>query len=71
MKKKKTQQNEQNKRRRNVSIASSDKTQELEDPPASFKSAVWEHFGFPVDYNNDGGSDEDGVQALFDSGAVC
>lgn len=28
--------------------------QELEDPPASFKFAVWEHFGFPVEYNSDG-----------------
>ena len=27
---------------------------ELEEPPASFKSAVWEHFGFPVQYNGDG-----------------
>ena len=44
--KKKTQQNEQNTRRRKVSMAISDNTQELEDPPASFKSAVWEHFGF-------------------------
>ncbi|KAK0141840.1 Zinc finger BED domain-containing protein 1 [Merluccius polli] len=25
---------------------------ELEKPPASFKSAVWEHFGFPVRYEN-------------------
>lgn len=27
---------------------------ELEEPPASFKSAVWEHFGFPVQHNSDG-----------------
>ena len=27
---------------------------ELEVPPASFKSAVWEHFGFPVQHNSDG-----------------
>ena len=53
-KKKKTQQNKQNTRRRKVSMAISDNTQELEDTPASFKSAVWEHFRFPVDYNNDG-----------------
>ena len=26
---------------------------ELEDPP-SFKSPGWEHFGFSVDYNDDG-----------------
>ena len=24
--------------------------EELEKPPASFKSHVWEHFGFPVKY---------------------
>ena len=54
-------------------MAISDNTQELEDPPASLKSAVWEHFVFPVDYNNDGVrvvDREDGVSALFDSGAV-
>ena len=27
---------------------------ELEDPPASYKSVVWENFGFPVQYSNDG-----------------
>ena len=27
---------------------------ELEDPPALYKSAVWEKFGFPVQYSNDG-----------------
>jgi len=48
-KKKKTQERKQNTRRRKVIMASSDNTQELEDPPASFQSAVWEHFGFPVD----------------------
>ena len=53
-KKKKTQQNERNTRKIKCSIESSDNAQELEDPPASFKSAVWEHFGFPLDYNNDG-----------------
>lgn len=26
----------------------------LEKPPASFKSHVWEHFGFLVKYNDDG-----------------
>lgn len=26
----------------------------MEKPPASFKSAVWEHFGFPVKYDDDG-----------------
>ena len=26
----------------------------FEEAPASFKSAVWEHFGFAVDYNDDG-----------------
>ena len=43
--KKKTQQNEQNTRRRKVSMAFSDNKQELEEPPASFKSAVWEVLG--------------------------
>ncbi len=28
-------------------------TEELERP-ASFKSPVWEHFGFPVKYNDEG-----------------
>lgn len=28
--------------------------EELEDPPSSFKSVVWENFGFPVTYNSDG-----------------
>ena len=28
---------------------------ELENPP-SYKSPVWEHFGFTVDYNSDGQS---------------
>lgn len=28
--------------------------EELEKPPASFKSHVWEHFGFPVKINDDG-----------------
>ena len=27
---------------------------ELEDPPASLRSPVWEHFGFPVRYKNGG-----------------
>ena len=27
---------------------------ELADTPASYKSAVWEKFGFPVQYGNDG-----------------
>ena len=27
---------------------------ELEDSPASYKSVVWENFGFPVQYSNDG-----------------
>jgi len=39
-KKKKTQQNEQNTRRRKHTGA------RRPDPPASFKSAVWEHFGW-------------------------
>ena len=26
----------------------------VEDPPASFRSAVWEHYGFSVTYENDG-----------------
>ena len=25
-----------------------------ENPPSSFRYPVWEHFGFPVDYNSDG-----------------
>ncbi|XP_034034592.1 zinc finger BED domain-containing protein 1-like [Thalassophryne amazonica] len=28
--------------------------EELENPPASFKSHVWAYFGFPVTYNDDG-----------------
>lgn len=35
-------------------MASSDSTQELEDPPACFKSVVWESFGFPVKYGSKG-----------------
>ena len=31
----------------------SGRTEELEHP-ASFKSPVWEHFGFPVKYNDEG-----------------
>ena len=27
---------------------------EFEEAPASFKSAVWGHFGFPIDYNEEG-----------------
>ena len=26
---------------------------ELEEAPVSFRSVVWEHFGFPVNYNGD------------------
>ncbi|XP_064197248.1 uncharacterized protein LOC135257969 [Anguilla rostrata] len=35
-------------------MASANDTQELEDLPASFKSAVWEYFGFPVNYDSNG-----------------
>ena len=37
-----------------ASAAECHEIQELEDPPAAFKSAVWESFAFPVDYNSDG-----------------
>ena len=30
------------------------RTQEFEDPPLSFKYAVWERFSFSVNYNDDG-----------------
>ena len=26
----------------------------IEDAPASFKSGVWEHFGFPITYDDAG-----------------
>ena len=35
-------------------MASGHDTVQLEDPPASFRSAVWEHYGFNVTYDNDG-----------------
>ena len=28
--------------------------QEIEDPPASLRSQVWENFGFPVSYSSTG-----------------
>ena len=34
-------------------MANADKV-ELENPPASLKSPVWEHFGFAVTYKDDG-----------------
>lgn len=38
----------------NHSAVASGGADELEKPPASFKLHVWEHFGFPVKYNDDG-----------------
>ena len=35
-------------------MASGHDTVQLEDPPAWFRSAVWEHYGFNVTYDNDG-----------------
>ena len=37
---------------------------ELEEPLASMKSAVWEHFDFPVQYNGDGTRVEDRRQTV-------
>ena len=35
-----------------------------EKPPASIKSAVWEYFGFPVHYN------ENGIRVVDKTGTV-
>ena len=37
-------------------------TEELENPPASFKSKVWQYFGFPVNY--------EGTQRVVDKTAT-
>lgn len=53
--KNKTQQNRRRRRSDEVkSYGNCGGKGELEEPPASFKSAVWEHFGFPVEYNGGG-----------------
>jgi len=38
---------------------------ELENPPASLKSPVWEHFGFAVTYKDDGQRQVDRTKAFF------
>ncbi|KAK0146118.1 hypothetical protein N1851_014613 [Merluccius polli] len=35
-------------------MASGGERERFEEAPASFKSSVWEHFGFAVDYNDEG-----------------
>lgn len=35
-------------------MANANEKPELEDPPISFRSAVWEHYGFPVNYSSRG-----------------
>ncbi|XP_057181407.1 E3 SUMO-protein ligase ZBED1-like [Triplophysa rosa] len=35
-------------------MASEGDKPQIEPPPASYKSAVWEHFGFPIRYSSDG-----------------
>lgn len=49
-------------------MGSANYTQKQEDMPVSFKSAVWENFGFQVNCVSDGiGLDEDSASALLNS----
>ncbi len=37
---------------------------EIADPPDTFKSPVWEHFGFPVEYRN-------GIRVVDKAHTIC
>ena len=56
--------NSHNRRRSNYTKRQWRKVMELEEPLASFKSAVWEHFGFLVQYTGDGTRVEDRTKAV-------
>lgn len=43
----------------------------LEDPPASFRSAGWQHYAFSVTYNNDGEKVVDDTTSVCKCSATC